>query len=73
MLIANTIRARIDSLQVMKRNMLIRLASQDVMANQAGLDVMTCKVMNIEREIKEKSEELNDIFATPVKSNCSPN
>jgi hypothetical protein len=53
--------------------MLIHLASQDVMANQAGLDVMTRKVMNIEREIKEKSEELNDIFATPVKSNCSPN
>jgi hypothetical protein len=70
---ANAIRARINSLRDVKRNMVIRMASVEVMANQAVMDALTHEIEGIEHEIGANTEELNGIAATtPVKSNRSP-
>ena len=52
--------------------MVIQMASAQVMANQAVLNVMLQEIEGIEREVESNTEELNGILATPVKSNRSP-
>ena len=51
--------------------MVIRMASVEVMANQAVIDALTHEIKGIDHERGANTEELNGIVGTPVKSNRS--
>jgi len=68
----NGIRDRINSLRDTKRSMVIHMADPQVVNNQLITDTIFREIAGIEEEIKAKEEEMNELLATPMKSNRSP-
>jgi hypothetical protein len=66
------IRERINTLRDTRRNLVIRMAAPDVISNQAVVNAITHEVEGIDEEIESNEKELNELQATPTKSNRSP-
>ena len=69
----DTIMAMIASLQNTRRNLVLRLASEEASCDERFKEVIVQEVENIEEEIKEQSGKLQSIDRTPQKSSHSPN
>jgi hypothetical protein len=68
----SAITSRIETLRDMKRNLNIRLASDEVLVNTAMRDVILREVEAIEEEINGNYDKLKTLHDTPQKSNRSP-
>ena len=66
----NEIHSRINALRDNKREMALRLAVPNI--HQAVMDIIVHEIEGIEEEIASNVVELNGLFSTPTKSNCSP-
>ena len=62
--------ARIDALEDSRRAMVIRITETE---NQRTIDALEREVKKIDDDIAMKKAEINDMSATPTKSNRSPN
>mgnify|MGYP006199143107 FL=1 len=69
----SSITSRIDTLCDMKRNLIIRLASNEVTTNIALHDVIVKEVEAIDEEINGNLDKIRTIHDTPQKCNRSPN
>ena len=62
--------ARIDALEDSRRAMVIRITETE---NQRTIDALEREVKKIDDDIAMKKAEINDMSATPTRSNRSPN
>ena len=69
---ASGINARIDSLRDSKRAIELRMTESHIIDNCRALDIIERAIKGIDDEIAMKTEQLNLMFATPTKNNCSP-
>ena len=62
--------ARIDALEDSRRAMVIRITETE---NQRTIDALEREIKKIDADIAMKKAEINDMSATPTRSNRSPN